>query len=145
MSINKFTEEYKFLSNFCECDVKYEGVTYPTTEHAFQAAKSYDVDDKKMILECKTPLIAKRKGRTVKLRSDWEEVKNGIMADILRTKFHQPLFKKLLLETGDKDIIEGNNWHDNYWGICFCKNCGNKGENILGKIIKTVRDELKNI
>ncbi|XP_045468812.1 N-glycosidase YbiA-like isoform X2 [Harmonia axyridis] len=123
MSITEFSGENRFLSNFFKCEVEYEGIIYPTSEHAFQAAKTYDEEERKMILSTKSPVIAKRKGLKVKLRPDWEEVKVAIMTDILRTKFQQPEFKQQLLDTLDKDIVEGNKWHDNYWGKCICKRC----------------------
>ena len=51
--------------------------------------------------------------------------------------------KKQLLETGDEELIEGNRWHDNVFGSCFCPKCGDKGQNMLGKLLMELRDKLK--
>jgi hypothetical protein len=87
--------------------------------------------------------LAKRRGRTGRLRSDWEDVKIDIMYDLLCQKFKQEPFKSKLLETDDAIIIEGNYWHDNVWGDCYCNKCKDtKGENWLGKFIMDIRSQL---
>jgi len=64
------------------------------------------------------------------------------MTTIVRNKFKaHPDLKKKLLETGTAKLIEGNTWHDTFWGVNI--NTG-KGENHLGKILMQVRSELKN-
>ncbi|KAL3270751.1 hypothetical protein HHI36_021276 [Cryptolaemus montrouzieri] len=109
MAIKGFRDKYKFLSNFYKCEVEYEGITYPTAEHAFQAAKTFNVDERKKILSTKNPVIAKRMGRKVKLRPDWEEVKYEIMTTIVRQKFQNADVKKLLLETGTNILSKKTN------------------------------------
>lgn len=53
------------------------------------------------------------------------------------------ILKKKLLETGDAELIEGNYWHDNTWGQCYCPRCKNKiGENHLGKLLMKIRESL---
>ena len=85
------------------------------------------------------PSSAKRKGRRVKLRDDWEEVKDQIMYEIVLNKFSQnEELRKKLIATGDEYLEEGNTWHDTYWGVC-----NGKGKNKLGKILMQVREELK--
>ena len=85
------------------------------------------------------PSSAKRKGRRVKLRDDWEEVKDQIMYEIVLNKFSQnEELRKKLIATGDEYLTEGNTWHDTYWGVC-----NGKGKNKLGKILMQVREELK--
>ena len=68
------------------------------------------------------------------------------MNDILRAKFAVPeLAEKLLKDTRDRYIEEGNNWHDNYWGNCSCEKCEKIiGKNMLGKILMRIRTDIKN-
>lgn len=136
--ITKFTGQYKFLSNFFACEVEYEGIAYPSSEHAFQAAKTLDRNERIKIARASSPGMAKTLGRHVSLRRDWEETKDSIMEEILRIKFSNPELKDKLLRTGDSRLVEGNTWGDVYWGVC-----GNKGKNKLGKLLMKVRESLK--
>ncbi len=141
--INQFTGENRFLSNFFKCPIAFEGDTYPTLEHAFQAAKTSDPGERAHIRSNANPLVAKRKGRRVSLRSDWEMIKRGVMLDLLRLKFADPELSCRLLQTGDEELVEGNRWHDCYWGRCECANCRGEGQNVLGKLLMQVRGELR--
>jgi ribA/ribD-fused uncharacterized protein len=142
--INKFRDKYDFLSNFYPTKLNYEGVFYPCAENAFQAAKTLDPTEKQQFTYL-APGKAKKAGGQLNLRHDWEDVKVDIMLEIVRAKFTQnALLHTWLLKTGEEGLIEGNDWHDNFWGICECVNCGGKmGKNTLGKILMQVRDELK--
>ncbi len=127
-----------FLSNFYECEVFY-GWPYGSTEAAFQAAKCESDDEKYEFIHL-SPNAAKRKGRQVKLRSDWEQVKDGIMMEIVHEKFFQwEHLARKLMATGDAELIEGNTWNDRYWGVDLH---AMQGQNKLGKILMKVRDEL---
>jgi len=85
------------------------------------------------------PSEAKRLGRRVRLRSDWEQVKYDVMLDVVRAKFNQhPDLAQKLLATGDEELVEGNDWGDTYWGVC-----NGRGKNMLGKILMRVRAELR--
>jgi len=143
--ISTFSGEYDFLSNFVFCDMIFETKKWKTAEHAFQAMKTTEDHERVFIQELETPGRAKRAGRKVTLRADWEDVKNQIMLEITRAKFNQnTTLARKLIETGSREIIEGNNWHDNYWGNCSCHNCKHiPGKNVLGKILMKVREELK--
>ena len=142
--IDKFDGEYEFLSNFYNSEIIYEGIIYPTVEHAFQAAKTLNVDERTAISKLDTPGKAKRAGRKCNLREDWEEIKDGVMYNCIKSKFQNPELRKLLLETGDEYLVEGTVWHDNYWGNCSCKKCENiQGRNQLGKTLMKVREELR--
>jgi len=144
--INSFKDEYDFLSNFYPVTVRFEDLSYPTVEHAYQASKSKEFFFRKLIaaLPPTKAGLAKRRGRTVRLRSDWEIVKIDIMRDLLLYKFLQDFFKTKLLETGDSEIIEGNFWHDNIWGDCYCKKCKDiSGQNLLGTLLMEIRSQLK--
>lgn len=144
--INNFEGYNAFLSNFYECPiVDKDGILYPTNEHYFQAYKTLDLEERKMIAAAVTPGQAKRMGRRVQLRADWEYVKESVMLDALRLKFSKPAMKKKLLETGEAELIEGNWWCDNVWGNCNCPRCSTKtGENRLGKLLMQIRAELQN-
>lgn len=140
--IKSFTGEYKSFSNFHPCVVHYEGVNYPTVEHAFVAAKTLDVFFRAKIskLSEKQAGYAKRLGRTCYLRPDWDIIKVAVMQRLLMQKFSYHEFKTLLLSTGDQEIVEGNYWHDNFWGDCFCNHCKDiEGKNQLGKLLMKIR------
>lgn len=142
-AIEKFEGEYAFLSNFYHAPIHYDGIDYPTNEHFFQAMKTLDINLKKIIANAETPGEAKRLGRNVHLRPDWEEVKEYFMELGLRLKFKNPTLRQKLLATGKKDLIEGNYWHDNEWGNCTCERCKNqKGKNKLGVCLMKIRAEL---
>jgi len=139
-SIEYFDGDYNFLSNFYEHEVFYEGKLYPTNEHAFQAAKTLNENEKEKIRKSKTASRAKFLGRKVKLRDDWEDVKIQIMYDICLEKFKNEDLKEKLLNTGDKMLVEGNTWGDDFWGKFSEKG---KGLNHLGEILMKVRNELR--
>lgn len=141
MKINRFDgTEYACFSNFYPAEVEYEEIIYPTNEHAFQAAKSHDKNFRLEVSRASTSAFAKRMGRVLtSLRKDWEDVKYGIMKELIRTKFTKHLdLRSKLLDTGNAELIEGNTWGDVVWGVC-----NGVGTNWLGKILMEVREELK--
>jgi len=141
--IKEFRGTHRFLSNFTYADVVYEGVIYPTTEHAYQAAKTASPEERRGIVYEMTPGQTKRAGRGLTLRPDWEEVRADIMFHLLQQKFKHPELAKKLLATGNEILVEGNYWHDNYWGNCNCKKCKHiSGKNTLGILLTKVRQEL---
>lgn len=137
--IGPFQGKYRFLSNFWPTDVVYEGFHYPTVEHAYVAAKTLSVLDRETIRNTATPAEAKRLGRKLTLRHDWDTIKLGVMESLVRQKFqnHKHL-RDLLLATGTEELVELNTWNDRYWGQCPV----GYGQNHLGKILMKVRDEL---
>lgn len=136
--IDSFRGEYRFLSNFWFVDVEFEGITYPSTEHAYVAAKTLDEDKRRAISKVRTPGEVKRLGRSLALRPDWEDVKIDIMRELVTKKFKNSKLRSLLLATKDQQLIEGNTWGDTFWGVCR-----GKGSNHLGKILMQVREDLK--
>ncbi len=139
LTIDYFIGEYAFLSNFSDSWISYQGIRYPTVEHAYQAQKTYDAAVRKSIAALKSPGQAKRKGRAVKLRKDWESVKVNIMTELVRLKFQQhPDLQEQLLQTGEAKLVEGNTWNDRFWGVC-----GGVGKNWLGRILMQVREEIR--
>lgn len=136
--IDSFTGEFRFLSNFYPAKVKLDGESYPSVEHAYQAAKTLDKKDRKKIATLKAS-GAKSYGRKVKMRPDWEKVKLGIMEDLVFQKFsNEPTMREMLVITDPLELVEGNDWNDTFWGVC-----NGKGENHLGKILMRVRARLK--
>lgn len=143
--IDKFDGEYAFLSNFYDATIQYDGTFYKNNEAAFQAQKTLDDKEKAKFAEL-NPAQAKRLGRKIKLRSDWEIIKGQIMYEVCFAKFTQNEdLKKKLLSTDGHHLIEGNYWHDNTWGNCTCEKCVSiQGQNRLGVILMKIREELKN-
>ncbi len=138
-AIKGFFNQYRFLSNFQDCVISYNGLVYHSTEAAYQASKSLFEDVQ--IRFCNlTPSESKKLGRIIKCRSDWDNIKYQIMLDIVRIKFKSNEFlANLLLNTGNRYLEETNYWKDTYWGVC-----NGIGENNLGKILMIVRSELIN-
>ena len=128
---------FAFLSNYYPCTVEYEGLVYNSSEAAFQAQKVIDKNKKKDFCNI-PPNEAKRLGRRIHLRKDWESVKDQIMYEIVKAKFSQNKdFKDLLLQVKEP-IVEDNTWGDTYWGVC-----NGIGQNKLGKILERIKKELE--
>ena len=137
--IDCFDGDNSFLSNFYLCPVEYDGIEYQNSEAAFQAQKTLDVSTRVDKFSNASPKDAKRFGRKVDLRPDWNDIRIDIMRDIVTAKFTQnPVLLNKLLQTGDVELIEGNWWNDTFWGVC-----NGKGENNLGKILMSVRERYK--
>jgi ribA/ribD-fused uncharacterized protein len=136
--IDSFTGCYAFLSNFYRSPMMINRRLYGTVEHYFQSQKTTDAGWQKRIQMAKSPGVAKSLGRACPLREDWERVKEGVMFFGLQEKFRTPYLRHMLLETGDRELIEGNSWHDTYWGVCE-----GEGQNKLGKLLMRLRDELR--
>lgn len=134
--IKNFRGENHFLSNFCTAPILWDGVFYMNNEAAFQSAKLLSKEERRAF-SMLDPTTAKRQGRKVQLRPDWEKVKYDIMYDIVKTKFEQNEALKIkLLATGDQYIHEENSWGDRVWGTV-----NGVGKNYLGKILMKVREE----
>jgi hypothetical protein len=145
LPIKSFEGEYKWLSNFYSSPVEIEAFgnkhIAKTVEHAYQALKSKNIDDFKEILEAETPGKAKKLGQDIDIRSDWNDIKENIMLELLKQKFNKNPLRQMLLNTKTIKIIEGNTWHDNFWGKCYCGKCEN-GENKLGELLMKIRGSL---
>ena len=134
--ITEFKDEWRVLSDFFYCEVELDGVMYPTVEHAFVAAKTLLPEFREAIRTSGGPGDAKRMGRQLTLRADWEDVKVDVMRDLLRQKFSDGYPRICLLATFDRELIEGNNWNDRFWGVC-----DGEGKNMLGKLLMEIRAE----
>jgi len=155
--IDSFQGKYRFLRNFWitspyTIDVifkSYRVFSYPSVEHAYQVSKSTELADYIAVQQIQKPGDAKIYGRTIQIRKDWESIKCAVMLDFVRQKFQEPFLRKMLLSTGDQELIEGNHWHDNVWGICSCDKCRakyygeNSAKNWLGRILMQVRQEIQ--
>ena len=137
--IDTFRGDYFFLSNFYEAPVIFDGIRYCNNEAAFQAQKCINVEDRKAF-STMNPSEAKKAGRKVILRSDWEIVKVDLMYKIVKAKFAQNIDLALkLAATNNEELVEGNTWGDKIWG-----KVNGEGQNLLGKILMDIRDNILN-
>jgi len=132
-----FQGEYRFLSNFYPHEIEFESRYYKSSEAAYQASKSLDksIKDGFATLNARE---ARRTGKRLVIRPDWEDDKLNVMYRILRVKFSKDPLRSLLLATEDKHLEETNYWHDEFWGVY-----NGKGLNHLGRLLMIVRDELR--
>jgi hypothetical protein len=140
--IAQFFNGYRWLSNFYLAPIVIQGITYTSSEAAYQAAKTTDLEIRHQIAVM-SPSQAKRYGSgkrsQLKLRPDWEDIKVDAMKYIVRQKFIQhPNLAKKLIKTGSRELIEGNTWGDTFWGVC-----NGVGKNMLGIILMEIRTELQ--
>jgi N-glycosidase YbiA len=135
--IGPFRGRYSFLSNFHPVMIRYDGVDFPTVEHAYQAIKTTDRKRRRKIATAPTPVAAKHMGKRVQIRRNWNSIKVSVMRELLRRKFAHPELRALLLATGKKELVEINRFGDRFWGVC-----GGTGQNHLGKILMDVRREI---
>jgi ribA/ribD-fused uncharacterized protein len=137
MAITEFRGEYRWLSNFWPVEVEWQGHIYPSTEHAYQAAKTNSLQEREEIREAKTCGKAKRLGQKVTIQAFWDDKKVEVMRILTRRKFKDPHLKEKLILTARQHLVEGNAWGDTFWGVCE----GN-GENHLGRILMDIRAEI---
>lgn len=151
-SITEFKGQYRYLSNFYPCNVvDGRGNVWPSSEHLYQGMKTTDGKVQKVIREFPFKGL-KQIGKSIELRPDWNEIRVDVMRAVVRLKFRQNSdIKEQLLSTGIATMIEGNYWHDNFWGNCYCNNSSGKhpecilttGANQLGTILMEIRAELR--
>lgn len=134
-TIGRFIKDYFFLSNFYSTDVWFAGIKFRNAEAAFQAMKCNGPKHRAMFKNLEA-YQAKRLGRSINLRPDWESVKDDIMLKVCFAKFSQNTdLRDKLIATFPKYLEEGNDWNDKYWGVC-----NGVGMNKLGKILMKIRD-----
>lgn len=132
--IDHFDGDYRFLSNFDEHPIAYGYFIFGSNEALFQSRKAKTLLDQEKFVGIH-PSSSKRLGRKIKLREDWVNIKDAIMFETCRAKFAQnPELLEKLIATGDKELIEGNTWDDQYWGVC-----NGIGKNQLGLILMDLR------
>ena len=94
--------------------------------------------------DCKSGNIKKIANLLTKhklIRDNWDEIRVGIMIELLVTKFSNPDMRSQLLSTGNKHLIEGNDWGDTFWGACMERG-KLRGRNILGLILMNIRKKI---
>ena len=151
-----FRGPFNFLSNYelFPHPILFKGISIPSVEHGYQMCKT--PDDKDRLEISKHPLKGlKRFTKTFEFRSDWDQVKLSIMYSLLILKYSIPVFRTSLLNTGNAILVEGNTWHDNFWGveideehsmtvddaIPFCSPlCPS---NHLGRMLMNIRDRIR--
>ena len=137
-AITEFKGEYRWLSNFWPCLIIKGDYTYPSTENAYQASK-FTETNRVFFTTCSPAKSKERGSKLLALPDNWEAKKIEIMRVLIRQKFRVGTFNaELLIKTGDCLIVEGNSWGDTFWGVC-----DGKGENHLGRILMTQRENLK--
>jgi ribA/ribD-fused uncharacterized protein len=140
--IKTFRDEDRWLSNFMPVKIVLDGIEYPSVEHAYQSAKSDDMEWKSLCADRYITVgTIKRKSREVDLVLNWDIIKLDVMEECLKQKFSKQPFKNLLLGTKLQYIQEGNKWGDTFWGVDLKTG---EGQNHLGKLIMDIRDELIN-
>ncbi len=143
MNVIKFystTNEFGEFSNFAAYPITIKGKVWPTSEHYFQAMKFNDNSYREKIRKNSSPMNAARLGRSrkIKIRQDWENVKENIMLEAVMAKFTQyDELRKLLLSTGEAKLVEHTD-NDTYWG----DGGDGSGKNRLGSILMQVRKQL---
>ena len=137
--IDDFSPKLKngFLSNFYPSTIYVDKKPFDTVEHAYQAHKTLDETSIELIRKAKTPQDAKKLGRCVQLRPDWEEVKIPLMRSYLKQKFENPFLMHLLIDTGTAQLVHNNSWNDRFWGVCR-----GVGQNWLGRLLMEIREDL---
>jgi ribA/ribD-fused uncharacterized protein len=137
--ISRFDGKHRFLSNFYHAPLTVIGIPYLNSEAAYNACKTLDVEVRTQFSTL-DPSAAKKLGRRVKMRDNWDEItKVECMELCLWAKFGgNPSLKEQLLATGERELIEGNNWNDKFWGVC-----NGQGQNILGKLLMEIRKRIQ--
>ena len=157
--INDFKGQYAWLSNFAPCKFTHEDIEYDSTETFYQAMKfgpddmlKIKVDNKFIEVNAREYVAklpagkAKRMGKKAKLPWNWDTLRVDVMELALNYKYSQPYYVSLLRRTDDALLIEGNYWHDNFWGDCSCPKCEHiKGANTLGQLTMRKRDALQKV
>lgn len=136
---------YGAFSNLFPRPVTFEGRTYPTAEHAYQAGKPRNQSVREWLLSAPTPSLLAMAAHglyTWDIVSNWSAIKTDRMRDVLRCKFTQHAdLRTLLLSTEDARLVEAassNTPTNRYWG-----EVNGKGRNMLGRLLMNLRTELR--
>ena len=138
MAINNFTGKYEFLSNFYNHPLVLDGVEYSNAEAAFQAQSAADKGSKRKFARL-SGIKAKAYGRRIVQRDDWDEqAQIDAMREVLIAKFKDKELAKKLCNTGNEELINMNQFRDEYWGVTT-----RGGRNKLGDMLMEIRAELQ--
>ena len=140
------------FSNFYKQAFNYKGYRLNYSEQAFMIEKALQFDPSKvdLIVNVKNPHDAKGIGRQIRNYNDtiWNAKRYSVMVKVLEANFQNKELKKILLETGDRIIVEASPY-DRIWGVGLGENDGDlytgnwRGQNLLGKALMEVRDKLR--
>ncbi len=135
----KFRGKYAFLSNFYDCTINYLEITFSSVEVAYQAMKLEDLEDRLKFSKL-SARESKKEIKNYKIRKDWNHTKVSVMQNLLHLKFADPILKQKLLDTGEQELVENNDWGDTFWGVYE-----GYGENILGKLLMKTQEYYRNV
>jgi len=138
-----FRGEKFFLSNMFPCSYTLNNLTYKSSEHYFQAHLAANTESAHAILNTKDGWAAKRLARTLPRKANYKAIQVEVMAQALYFKFlAYPDLRAKLLATPDDELLEENEWHDNFWGRCTCANCRQKAGywNTLGILLRLTKN-----
>ncbi len=133
--ITSFRGDHAFLSNFYPVELVIPPWKFPSVEHAYQAGKVDNLGEVDQF-QYGTPGHVKRLGQRLPLPPMWDKSRLVWMEILLRMKFQKPHLRRMLEGTSPRDLAEGNTWGDMFWGTC-----GGIGDNRLGKLLITIRDD----
>ena len=109
--INRFKDEFAFLGNSFKCRIRWQGRDFKCAGDAYRSLLQLAVEDP------------------------------DLMRAIVQAKFAQnPHLMKMLSDTGDRILINGNGKRETFWGIDLYSW---EGENHLGRILMEIRDQEK--
>jgi len=149
-----YEQDFYVLSNFSSFNLQWCGKVFPTSEHAyhwekFRNAVEGESDNDRFqrnslanfLIEAPSAheaFTAANRWKALR-RVDWDQVKVGIMRDILWAKANQHEYvRRKLLATGDRELVE-NSWRDDYWGW----GPNQDGKNMLGEVWMEIRAEIR--
>ncbi len=140
--IDSFTGDFAFLDNSYPCDVLFDGLRYPSAEHAYQASKTDDPNKKLIVANLLDGATARSYGKSrLKITTEFTLVRLSIMRRILEAKFFDNIsLAKMLIETMDSVLCYPARGNDLYWG---CRNRGKNGDNKLGLLLMEIRAQMQ--
>lgn len=136
---------YGVFSNLYRRTVIFEGVSYATSEHAYQAGKARKDNVREWILSAPSPSLVAMAAHGLyvwDVTPNWSKIKFDRMRAVLLAKFSQhDDLRKILLDTGNARLVESatvKNSVNLEWG-----EVNGKGKNMLGVLLMEVRTLLQ--
>jgi ribA/ribD-fused uncharacterized protein len=136
---------YGAFSNLYRRAIDFEGETFATSEHAYQAGKARKPEVRDWVLSAPSPALVAMAAHGLyywDIAPGWSRTKFDRMRGVLRAKFtqHEDL-KELLLATGDARLVESatvDNEVNRLWG-----EVNGEGRNMLGQLLMELRSNLR--
>jgi ribA/ribD-fused uncharacterized protein len=142
-----FRGELYFLSNFYPIEIlSKKWGAWPSAEHLYQACKFTNPTERELIRSHPSKGLKSFCRTLSSLRPNWNELRTEFMWRILVRKFalDKKELRGKLVATKSMNLVETNEWHDNYWGSCVCNKCNNSGSNTLGSMLMEMRHFVTN-